>query len=118
MEHDSSQAMGRLGVEIWRLGGRIEAGRTDRLDDSYQRLLEVFAELGGRIDDRSGERFIEGTAAEILSQPDGVDPGAGTLIWSETVRPGIYLDGQCVVIPQVMLNVREETADGDSAAHD
>ncbi len=118
-EYQLQQLIGLIGVEIWRLGLRIESGKVERLPDSYQRLSALFEELGGRIEDRQGETFIDGMNAEILVQPDGIDPGSGALVWDATVRPGIYINDHCVVTPQVILSSRQEKGtDEATATHD
>ncbi len=106
--------LAKLGLEIWRLGQRLGAGRADRLEDSVRRLTEAFEAVGGRLEDRTGEAFVDGTTAEILHQPDGVVPGSDRLVWAETVRPGVYINGHCAVVPQVILEL--EQGDNESGA--
>ena len=115
---DRDQTLASLGVEIWRLGVRLDAADHGRLQDSYKRLKRAFEDLGGRLEDRRGERFVDGMTAEILDQPRGADPGDGGLVWIETIRPGVYLDGKCIVSPQIMLAEAPEGIDDDPATHD
>lgn len=115
---DCDQALASLGVEIWRLGIRLRAGNHDRVEDSYKRLVRVFEDAGGRLEDRQGDPFIDGMTAEVLDQPQGVDPGDGGLVWAETIRPGIYLHGRCIVVPQVLLTQASEGTDDDPTTHD
>lgn len=112
----SPATLARLGVEIWRLGARLHHGNLERARDSHERLLRAFEDLGGRIEDRAGEFFVDGMTAEILDQPQGIDPAAGTLVWAETIRPGIVIGGQQVLAPQVLLAAHEPEPSGEPDA--
>jgi hypothetical protein len=94
--------MARLGVEIWRLGRRVAESEAPRIADSYGRLVQAFEDAGGRIEDRSGETFFDGTRAEILDQPTNPGPD-GRLVVAETVRPAVYVGGVCIIEPQLIL---------------
>lgn len=107
----SADGLARIGIEIWRLGLRIEGGDPARVRDSHRRLLQAFIDIGGRLEDRAGEPFVDGMVAEILDQPPGIDPAGGTLVWEATVRPGVYLDERQVITPQVLLKEREAGSD-------
>ncbi len=99
LEYTSRQneLLGRLGVEIWRLNVRFQTGRTDRLSDSIERLTDVFAQLGGVIQDRTGTGLVDGDAAEIIGTTLGDIRG----MIVDTIRPAVYVDGELVVIPQI-----------------
>lgn len=115
--NSGNDQLARLGIEIWRLGQRVERGDIGRVRDSYDRLLRAFADLGGRIEDRAGEPFIDGMVADILDQPPGVDPADGSLVWAETIRPGVHMDGRQVISPQVILKEQETRVDA-AETHD
>ncbi|TAJ19602.1 MAG: hypothetical protein EPO65_06340 [Dehalococcoidia bacterium] len=66
--------------------------------------MGIFVRLGGRVDDRTGERFVDGQLAEVLHQPDGANPGSDRLVIAETIRPAVFIDGRCIIIPQVILD--------------
>lgn len=111
--------LARLGVEIWRLGQRLRRSDTGRLPDSHERIARVFEELGGTIEDRAGEPFIDGMDAEILHQPDGIDPSSGSLYIAEVIRPAISVHGKRELPAQLILMSREESLPDDgSATHD
>jgi hypothetical protein len=109
-------AIARLALEVWRLGRRVEAapGTSGRIADSYTRLVRELEALGVRIDDPFRRRFVDGTHAEIVDLPDGADPARETLIVSDVLRPAVFVDGQCVVVPQIILQ-RAEPEGGSSA---
>jgi hypothetical protein len=118
-ESVSPAALGPIAVEVWRLGRRIaqDAQPHPRVVDSHARLLRALEDAGARIDDPIHERFVEGTNAEIIDMPTGVDTLRDALIISDVVRPAIYVHERCVVTPQIMLeraNVEEEAR----VAHD
>ena len=93
--------LGLLGVELWRLESRAKRIESPTAMDSYERLVEIFTRMGGRIEDRTGERFVDGQLAEILHQPSPID--GASLVIGETVRPAVFADGECVMIPQLIL---------------
>ncbi len=97
------EALGQLGVEIWRLGQRVVNETNPRLRDSQERILRAFQSLGGTIEDWTGDTFHDGTLAEIIDQPEAADAGADTLMVSQVVRPAVYFAGVRLVTPQVVL---------------
>ena len=101
VEQDELLAM--MGVELWRLAARAKRTESAPAMDSYERLMRLFTQVGGRVEDRTGERFVDGQVAEVLHQPDGTDPGSHRLVIAETVRPAVFVHDRCVIVPQVIL---------------
>lgn len=102
----SAQALlAPLAVEVWRLGRRIAAapGTSERFADSHARLVRALEDAGVRTDDPLGTRFVEGTSAQIIDMPDGADPALESVIVTDVLRPAVYVDGICIVTPQVIL---------------
>lgn len=94
-----------LSIEVWRLGKRLAALSSPeaRLDDSHRRLLAELERLEVRIADPLGQQFFEGTHADVIDMPDGCDPASERIIIADVLRPGIFVNGICVVVPQVLL---------------
>lgn len=105
-----------LAIEVWRLGRRILAapGTSERIVDSHARLVRLVEDGGIRVDDPLGRRFVEGTHAEIIDMPDGADPVTESIVVTEVLRPAVYVDDICVVIPQIILG-RTEQKEGNHA---
>ena len=104
------ELLAMLGVELWRLEVRAKRIESATALDSYERLMDVFVQIGGRVEDRTGERFIDGQIAEVLHQPPGTDPGSHRLVIAETVRPAVFVRGRCVFVPQVILDREAPTS--------
>jgi hypothetical protein len=119
-EDISAAALGPIAVEVWRLGRRIaqDAEPRPRVVDSHARLLRALEDAGARIDDPINERFVEGTNAEIIDMPTGVDTLRDALIISDVVRPAVYVHERCVVTPQIMLERAKVEEEEAHAAHD
>lgn len=117
----SSLLLGRLAVEIWRLGRRIDAlpEPQERITDSYKRLVAALEDGSVRIDDPIGQRFIEGTNAEVIDLPKGSDPARDVLIVSDVLRPAVFVAGEAIIIPQVVLThgQHSQEADGGTEQH-
>jgi len=101
----SPAALAALGVEVWRLGRRIEgaAEQGDRFKDSHSRLVRALEDAGVRIDDPFGREFVEGTTADIIDMPTGINPSEDTLVVTNVLRPAVYVAGKCVVPPQIVV---------------
>jgi hypothetical protein len=117
----SSLLFGRLAAEVWRLGRRIDAQPEthERIVDSYKRLVAALEDGGVRIDDPIGRRFVDGTNAEIIDLPNGSDPARDVLIVSDVLRPAVFVAGEAVIIPQVLLAYEQQSqeAGGDAEQH-
>ncbi len=105
--------LGSLAVEVWRLGRRLESApdANERLLDSHRRLSDELVALSVRIDDPIGRKYIDGLNAEVLDMPLNYDPATGGLVISDVLRPAVFLQEVCIVVPQIMLS-REELKDG------
>ncbi len=97
--------LAKIAVEVWRLGRRLD--RVEHLPagvrQAHERLRRLLDDGGVEIRDPYGERFFEGSNAEVI---DG--PGAGTveperLLVTDVLRPGVFINGTCVIAPQVVL---------------
>ncbi len=105
LDANSPKALAALGVEVWRFGRRIakacDAG--DRYQDSLARLVRALEDVGVRIDDPLGRVFVEGTTAEIVDMPAGIDFVNDTLVVANVLRPAVFVAGKCVVAPQIVV---------------
>ncbi len=105
----SPAALAALGVEVWRLGRRIESAseQGDRFKESHSRLVRGLEDAGVRIDDPLGREFVEGTTADIIDMPTGVNPGEDTLVVTNVLRPAVFVAGKCVISPQIVVERQE-----------
>ena len=112
----SPAALGPIAVEVWRLGRRIaqDAQPHPRVVDSHARLLRALEDAGARIEDPINARFVEGTNAEIIAMPPGVDALLDALVISDVVRPAVYVRERCVVAPQIILE-RADSGESEEA---
>lgn len=94
-----------LAIEIWRLERRIESEEAtpERIKDSHGRLRRVLADYGVEVRDQHGERFAEGMIAEVLDMPAAANPHRDVLIVSGVVRPGVFIRGRCITVPQLIV---------------
>jgi hypothetical protein len=101
----SDPDLGPLSVEVWRLGKRLGALPVpeERLADSHRRLTAELTKLHVRIDDPLGQQYIDGMHADVVDQPTGCDPTAERIIISDVLRPSVFVNGICVVMPQIVL---------------
>lgn len=106
----SQRELSPLAIEVWRLGRRISAapGTSERIADSHARLVRACEDAGIRVDDPLGRQFIDGTHAEIIDMPDGADLVTDRIVVTDVLRPAVYVDGACVVMPQVILGRSEQ----------
>jgi len=98
-------ALAALGVEVWRLGRRADAApeQGDRFRDAHSRLVRALEDAGVRIDDPLGREFVEGTTADIIDMPEGLNPAEDRLVVANVLRPAVYVAGRCVISPQIVV---------------
>ena len=102
--------LGSLGTEVWRFGERRIAAApetNDRIQESHKNLVRCLEQLGVRIQDPLGERYIEGMNADVIDLPNSVDAANEILIITDVLRPTVFIDGVCIVSPQIIVE-REE----------
>ena len=113
-------ALGNLGTEVWRLGRRLGASDniSDRIQESHRGLMRCLDELGVRVDDPIGDRYFEGMNVDLIDLPDGADPANEVMIITDVLRPAVFVNGICVVTPQIIVERQEDKEKPNGTRHD
>ncbi|TDB91484.1 hypothetical protein E1264_01440 [Actinomadura sp. KC216] len=100
-------SLAELATSLWRLRGRIE-----RMDDPPRPVVrhlesawDVLAGTGITIRDHVGEPFDPGLAMSVVAYEP--TPGLAREQITETLRPGVYLDGRAVQMAEVIVGTPE-----------
>lgn len=101
-------AMADLGVEVWRLNGRLEKipskgddGLEKGLESSMQKLVRYLETHDIEVQGFENKPFNEGMNVDVLSVIEG--KGEEPVLIKETVEPGVFSKGKLIRKAKVIL---------------